>query len=421
MQQTLHNTSSAFDSEHARRPPDATSPTFPSPLHVGRPNIGSKERLLERMSQIVESRWLTNAGPFVKEFEQAVAARTGVKHCIAMCNATIALEIAIRALGLNGEVIVPSFTFIATAHALQWQQITPVFCDVAPGSHNIDPGRIEDLITPRTTGILPVHTWGHPCDVHSLQAIADRHNLKIIYDAAHAFGCGHQGKPIGGFGNAEVFSFHATKFLNTFEGGMVATNDDELAHRIRLMTNFGFSGYDHVVYIGTNGKMNEASAAMGLTNLESVDDFIACNKRNYQAYLSALQQIPGIKLIRYNEADDNNYQYVVLEIDRPVFGLTRDQLLSILWKENVYARRYFFPGCHRMQPYRSFFPHAGLLLPNTERLVERVLLLPSGTAISLAEVGTICDIIQQSHRDHEGLSKLLPPTLPPGAIPGFGR
>ena len=181
-----------------------------------------------------------------------------------MCNATVALEIAIRAMGMSGEVIVPSFTFVATAHALQWQEITPVFCDIDPRTHNLDPNRIEEMITPRTTGIIGVHVWGRPCAVDALAEIAQRRHLKLLFDAAHAFGCSYQGQMIGNFGDAEVFSFHATKFFNTFEGGAVVTNDDELAAKMRLMKNFGFHGYDNVIYVGTNGKMSEVSAAMGL-------------------------------------------------------------------------------------------------------------------------------------------------------------
>src|SRR6185369_3387994 len=205
--------------------------------------------------------------------EQRVAKMLGVRHCIAMCNATVALEITIRALGLTGEVLVPSFTFIATAHALQWQQIIPVFCDVDPETHCLNPRSVEKMITPRTTGIIGVHLWGRGCDIGSLSEIARSNGLKLLFDAAHAFGCSYEGRMIGGFGDAEVFSFHATKFFNTFEGGAVTTNDDDLAEKIRLMKNFGFAGYDQVIYLGTNGKMSEVSAAMGLTSLESLDDF----------------------------------------------------------------------------------------------------------------------------------------------------
>ncbi|MDH7480532.1 MAG: aminotransferase class I/II-fold pyridoxal phosphate-dependent enzyme [Armatimonadota bacterium] len=369
-------------------------PAFSEKLHVGRPNIGNRERLLERIGEMLDRRWLTNHGPYVEEFEQKIAELTGARHCIAMCNATVALEIVIKALGLKGEVIVPAFTFIATAHALQWQEISPVFCDIDPLTHNINPNRVEDMITPRTTGIIGVHIWGRPCDIEALQSIADKHNLRLIFDAAHAFACSYNGTMIGNFGEAEVFSFHATKFLNTFEGGAVTTNNDELANKIRLMKNFGFAGYDNVIYIGTNGKMSEISAAMGLTSLESMEEVIAINKRNYLLYQRQLAGIPGVTMVTYDESEKCNYQYIVLEINEGQAGIDRDLLVRILHAENVIARRYFYPGCHRMEPYKSYFPHAGLVLPETEKLCRRVLLLPTGTAVGPKEIAKVCEIIQ---------------------------
>ena len=367
---------------------------FSETLHVGRPNVGNRERLLARINDMLDRRWLTNHGPFVEELEQRLAAFLGVKHCIAMCNGTVALELAARALGLRGEVIMPAFTFIATAHALQWQEITPVFCDVDPFTHNIDPGRVEEMITPRTTGIVGVHIWGQACDVDALAGIARRRNLRLMFDAAHAFGCSYGGRMIGNFGDAEVFSFHATKFFNTFEGGAVTTNDDALAAKIRLMHNFGFTGLDSVIYIGTNGKMSEVSAAMGLTGMDSLDDFIAANIRNYEQYHQELDNLPGLRLLRYDERERSNFQYIVAEIDPEVANISRDDLVRVLHAENVRARRYFYPGCHRMEPYRSYFPHAGLLLPVTEQLAQRVLVLPTGTTVSPQDIGQIGEVIR---------------------------
>jgi dTDP-4-amino-4,6-dideoxygalactose transaminase len=373
--------------------------TFERPLHVGRPNIGNRQRFQARVDDILDRKWLTNGGKYVQEFERELEQFTSVKHCIAICNATVALEIAIRALGMSGEVIIPSFTFIATAHALQWQEITPVFCDIDPVTHNLDPDQVERMITPRTTGIIGVHVWGRACDIDALTEIAHRRKLKLLFDAAHAFACTHKGKKIGGFGNAEVFSFHGTKFFNTLEGGAVMTNDDELATKIRLMKNFGFTNYDQTDYIGINGKMNEISAAMGLTNLESLESFIAVNYRNYQLYHQYLADRDGIKLIAYDASEQYNYQYIVLDVDSAITGITRDELVTILHAENVLARRYFFPGCHQMEPYRSYFPHAGLLLPCTEQLTERVLCLPTGTDIGELEIRQICELIH-SILDH---------------------
>ncbi|MCE9613200.1 MAG: DegT/DnrJ/EryC1/StrS family aminotransferase [Lentisphaerae bacterium] len=371
-------------------------PAFPELLHVGRPNIGDRAALLARFTDLLDRRWLTNNGPFVQEFERRIEARLGVKHCIAMCNATVASEITIRALGMQGEVIVPSFTFIATAHALQWQAITPVFGDIDPATHNLDPARVEALITPRTTGIIGVHVWGRPCAVEALSAIAQRHNLRLMFDAAHAFGCSHGGRMIGNFGEAEVFSFHATKFFNTFEGGAVTTNDDALAAKIRLMKNFGFAGYDNVIYVGTNGKMSEISAAMGLTGLESLDAFIAINQRNHACYRKGLAGVPGIHPVMYDSRERSNNQYVVVEVDAAEAGLTRDELVRILHAEHVLARRYFYPGCHNMEPYRSAQPDRGRALPETERLTRRVLSLPTGSGVDESAIDAICQIIRLS-------------------------
>lgn len=371
------------------------APAFTETLHVGRPNIGDRTRFFERIDDMLNRKWLSNNGPYVQEFEQRVAEMIGVKHCIAMCNGTVALEIAIRALELKGEVILPSFTFVATAHALQWQEITPVFCDIDPATHTIDPACIEKMITPRTTGIIGVHIWGRPCNIAALEQLAEKHKLKLLFDAAHGFACSCNGRMLGSFGNAEVFSFHPTKFFNTSEGGAIVTNDDALAKKIRLMKNFGFSGkHDDVIYVGTNGKMSEFSALTGLTNLESIDSFIATNCENYEIYRDELKDLPGISLIQYNQQEKCNYQYVVLEIDEQITRTTRDQLVEILRAENVLARRYFYPGCHRMEPYRSYFPHAWLVLPETETLVTRVLSLPTGTAVGQEEIREICQIIR---------------------------
>lgn len=383
------------------------TPRFEEPLHVGRPNIGNEERFFDRLRGALDRRWLTNSGPLVQEFEAKLADFLGVRHVIAMCNATVALEIASRAIGMRGEVIVPSFTFVATAHALQWQEITPVFCDVDPHTHCIDPDRIEAMITPRTTGILGVHVWGQACDVERLTDIAERHSLHLLFDAAHAFGCTHKGQRIGGFGDAEVFSFHATKFFNTFEGGAVTTNNDELAKRMRLMRNFGFAGTDNVVYVGTNGKMSEVSAAMGLTSLESCDHFVQANQRNYDQYRTELADLPGLRFFTYDSEEENNFQYVVVELDDQVAGLSRDELVEVLWAENVRARRYFYPGVHMMEPYRSFFPHAGLLLPQTEVLSQRVFLLPSGTSVGVEEIDAICQIIRAALAQKERVRACL--------------
>ncbi|MCC6069958.1 DegT/DnrJ/EryC1/StrS family aminotransferase [Massilia sp. GCM10020059] len=372
---------------------NGATPAFEQMLHVGRPNMGDREAFMQYAADIFDRRWLSNNGPLVQEFEAEVAQHLGVKHCVAMCNGTIALEIAIRALGLEGEVIVPSYTFVATAHALQWQSITPVFADVDPATHALSPAAVRRMITPRTSGIIGVHLWGRGAPVAELQDIADEHGLKLMFDAAHAFSCTYQGRMIGSFGACEVLSFHATKFFNTFEGGAVVTNDDTLAEAMRLMRNFGFVDLDKVIHPGTNGKMIEIAAAMGLVNLRSLDAVIAANRRNYLAYREALSDVKGVRLLAYDETERNNYQYVVLEVD-DACAVGRDALVAALRAENVMARRYFWPGCHNLEPYRSLFPHAGLVLPATDAVARSVIVLPTGQTMDADMIATVAQIIR---------------------------
>jgi dTDP-4-amino-4,6-dideoxygalactose transaminase len=363
-------------------------PAFDPPLHVGRPNIGDREAFLQRVDQILDNQWLTNNGPMVQEFERRIAAYLGIKHCVAMCNGTIALEIAIRALGLEGEVIIPSWTFVATAHALYWQGITPVFADINPSTHNLDPQAVRRMITPRTSGIIGVHLWGRAAPIAELQTIADEYNLKLMFDAAHAFGSTYKGQTIGQFGTCEVLSFHATKSFNTFEGGAVVTNDDELAETMRLMRNFGFSGYDNVIHPGTNGKMIEVCAAMGLTNLDGYAEVVAVNRRNHAMYTAGLADIPGLEVMAYDPTECNSHHYVVVEISKNCAS-TRDEIVVALHAENILARKYFWPGVHRMKPYREIFPHADLLLHNTNAIAQTVVILPTGPAVTKSDVDTI--------------------------------
>jgi dTDP-4-amino-4,6-dideoxygalactose transaminase len=368
-------------------------PRFERPLHVGRPNVGDRAQLHARLDEILDRCWLTNEGPLVLELERRLEQLLGVRHVLPICNGTVALELAIRALGLTGEVIVPAFTFVATAHALQWQEITPVFCDVDPATHTLDPERVEQMISSRTSGILGVHLWGRACDVEGLSEVARRHQLSLLFDAAHAFGVSRRGRMIGNFGDCEVFSFHATKVFNTFEGGAIATNDDALAEKLRWMRNFGFSDYDQVDHIGVNGKMTEAAAAMGLVNLDALPAFLEANRRNHARYLERLSRLPGLRVLAYDESEQHNHHYVVVEVT-PDAALERDALVDVLHAEGVLARRYFYPGVHRMEPYRSLYPNAGLMLPATEALAEQTLVLPTGSAVSLDAVDAVCEIVE---------------------------
>ena len=369
-------------------------PAFEQPLHVGRPNLGDRELFIQYVGEIFDRNWLSNNGPLVQELEKKIAKHHKVKHCIAMCNGTVALEIAIRALGLEGEVIIPSYTFIATAHALHWQAITPVFADIDLDTHTLDPNAVRAMITPRTTGIIGVHLWGRISAIEELNLIAEEHKLKLMFDAAHAFGCSYKGTSVGNFGVCEVLSFHATKFFNTFEGGAVLTNDDELAETMRLMRNFGFSGMDSVIYPGTNGKMIEVAAAMGLVNLDAIDSVIEVNRCNYHHYHEGLSVLPGISLLTFDEYERNNFQYIVMIVDKEC-PVNRDIIIQALHAENILARKYFWPGCHNMKPYCDLYPHAGLLLANTHEVAQRVIVLPTGTTMDSSMTQAVCSLIRE--------------------------
>ncbi len=349
------------------------------------------------VDEMFDRRWLSNSGPLVEQFEQRLASFLGVKHCLAMVNGTIGLEVAIRALGLGGEVILPSYTFIATAHALRWQGITPVFADVDPKTHNISPQSVRSLIGPKTSGILGVHLWGRPAPVEELSSIAEEFDLKLMFDAAHAFGNTHRGARIGSFGEAEVFSFHATKFFNTFEGGAVVTNNGELAERMRLLRNFGFVDYDCVTHLGTNAKMPEIAGAMGIVNMDSIEGFVEHNQANYEAYADVISSCGDIDLISYDSVEWNNFQYIVVELSSR-FAAHRDDIVAELHKQNVIARRYFWPGCHLMAPYVGMPETSRTSLAGTSRVAERVIVLPTGTAMTpetcAAVAGLLCEIIE---------------------------
>jgi dTDP-4-amino-4,6-dideoxyglucose len=368
------------------------STAFSEPLFVCRPNIGERSRFFERLDWALDNRWLTNGGPLVRAFEERIAKFAGVRNCVATCNGTAALQLLIRALELSGEVIMPALTFVATAHAVKWLGLEPVFCDIDPSTASLDPAQVKAAITPRTTGIIGVHLWGRPCAVDELEKIAAVSGVKLIFDAAHALGCTFDGLPIGGFGAAEIFSFHATKIVNTFEGGAVLTNDDELARRVRAMHNFGFSPDDEgAMFAGTNAKMSEVAAAMGLTSLDAFESVVEHNQEIYDLYRAELSELAGVSVVEYDRRERNNYHYLIIQIDENVTGLHRDMLHKVLRAENVVTQRYFWPGCHQMEPYASERP---VELPQTERVAGRVLALPTGPTVSREHVRQVCDIIR---------------------------
>jgi dTDP-4-amino-4,6-dideoxygalactose transaminase len=387
-------------------------PWFDQPLHVGRPNVPDKDAVLARIGDALDRNWLTNDGPLVRELETRLADYLKVPHCVAMANGTVALEALARALNLTGEVVVPAFTFIATAHAFAWMGIEPIFCDVDADTHCIDASSVESVISTRTSAIVAVHLWGSACAVDALAELAARCRLPIIYDAAHAMGATVRGTRVGNFGTAEVFSFHATKFFNTFEGGAVTTHDAALAERLRLLRNFGFAGYDEVVALGTNAKLSEAHAAMGLSLIEHLDTLLDRNAATWARYADALRGNSALRLLGPHDGYGSNYQYVVCEVTSDA-RLTRDQLLNVLWHENVRARRYFFPGCHRTPPYILRRQPA---LPVTEQLADRVLVLPAGASITEAEIDGVLALLDFALTNAQQLKDKLPEHMPAGAF-----
>lgn len=367
--------------------------TFDQPAVVGRPWLPDRERVLTLIGEVLDSGQLSNGGPYVAELEHRVAELHDVRHCVATCNGTLALELALRAAQLTGEVVVPSFTFIATAHAVSRAGLVPVFADVDPVTHNLDPAAAERVVTARTSAILGVHLWGRPCDVEGLAAVADRYGLQLLFDAAHAFGCSHRGRMIGGYGRAEVFSFHATKFFHTIEGGAVMTDDDDIAESVRRQRNFGFAESLNSVMVGGNAKLNEISAAVGLSQLDGLDELAAVNRSRYELFRSEMHGVRGIHVVEYPALEQSNYHFVAIEVDAREAGVDRDGLLDFLLTENVLARPYFSPPCHLAAAYSDVPVHG---LDETERLSRCTLALPTGPALSLDDVRAVCDLIRSA-------------------------
>jgi dTDP-4-amino-4,6-dideoxy-D-glucose transaminase len=366
---------------------------FSEPLHVGRPNIGDRAAILDGIAEALDSRWLSNGGVKLQAFEARLSERLGGPHVVATCNGTLALQIALRALGVAGEVVLPSLTFVATAHAVAWERLVPVFADVEVKSLCMGPEQAEPLIGPGTGALLGVHLWGRGGDVPGLERLARHRELPLIFDAAHALGSTLDGRPLTSYGDAAILSFHATKIANAFEGGAIVTRDAELARQAASMRNFGFVDEDEVEGIGTNAKMSEAGAVMGLASLDAFDDFLAVSRRNYSAYAAALAEIPGIRLLTFDPPESANCHHIALDVDPAAAGLDRDALRATLVAENVLARRYFYPGCHRTAPYGG---DAAPGLPITEAALARCLSLPTGTAVSTSDIASIGEIVRRA-------------------------
>ncbi len=385
-------------------------PAFPEPLHVGYPLVepGLKDLYHNEVEAMFGRNWFTNDGPLVRRLEEEIGDRHGVKHCIAVNNATLGLLLVLRAMDLKGEVILPSFTFVATAHAVWWQGLTPVFCDIEPKGLMIDPAKIENLLTPKTSALIGVHLFGNLCCVEEMEKIAAKRNLRLVFDAAHAFECDLQDRMVGEFGDAEVLSFHATKFLSTAEGGAILTNSSQLAKRLRLLRNFGFQDYDDVGFLGLNAKMAEPAAALGLASLPYLEDRRQRLQETRKLYVEQLQHIPGINIVPIGIHGKTNFHYFVVLIDENLFGINRDTLYEVLWAENVKARRYFYPGCHRMEPYVSELQLDDERLRVTGQMCEQVLCLPTNLSQPEHMTSTIAGIIREAQQRTGEIKACIP-------------
>jgi dTDP-4-amino-4,6-dideoxygalactose transaminase len=369
---------------------------FERPITVVRPTLPPLEEFREGLEGIWKRKWLTNDGPLVNQFRDQLTQFCRTDHVSLFTNGTLALQIALQGLGISGDVITTPYTFVATTHSLFWNKLRPVFVDIDPTYFCLDPDRIEAAITPWTSAILAVHVYGHPCDLEALQTIANRHGLKLLYDAAHAFGVEVAGKPIGSFGDISMFSFHATKVFHSIEGGMLTFRDGGLQRHLDYLKNFGFENETEVVMPGTNAKMSEFHALMGILLLKRVEEMI--DKRRILAwhYRTRLAQIPGICLtapprpvVRYN------YAYMPITVDHDCFGMTRDELYENLRRYNVIVRRYFYPIIPDFSCYRGKFGNTDLSISRS--LASRVITLPLHGDLTIDEVDRICDMIEYFH------------------------
>jgi len=344
-------------------------------ITVTQPYLPPLEEFIPYLEKIWQSKWLTNAGPFHRQFENALGQYLGVEHLALFANGTLALVTALQALRITGEVITTPYSFVATAHSLLWNNIKPVFVDIDPISLNLDPNKIEEAITPQTTAIMPVHVYGRPCDVSAIQSIADIYGLKLIYDAAHAFGVNHNGESLLKHGDLSVLSFHATKVFTTFEGGAIICPESKTKQRIDYLKNFGFANEVTVVAPGINGKMNEFQAALGLLQLKHIDKAIARRRQVDAHYRTALKDVQGIRLFSPLVTDKSNYAYFPILVE-PDFALSRDELYQKFKENGIYARRYFYPIVSDFPMYRGLSSATIANLPIAKSISNRVICLP---------------------------------------------
>ena len=365
-------------------------------IYITRPLLPNLNDVYDKLKDVWESKWLTNSGPQEDYLKEELKQYLQVENLSLFNNGTSALLLGLRALNLTGEVITTPFTFPATVQALDWNNLTPVFCDIDPATLTLDAAKIEPLITEKTTAILGVHTFGNPCDVEQIQLIANKYNLKVIYDGAHTFGTKLNNIPIGNYGDMTMFSFHATKLFNTVEGGALTFRDNSLVGRLSLLKNFGIANPEEVVLSGLNAKLNEIQAVIGLEVLKLVETERKKRHKIKRAYESCLKDVPGINVLTKLEDECSSYQYFVIQIDEELYGKSRDWLHEKLKEYNVFTRKYFFPLCSDFEWYQHLESACKENLPIANKTVTQVLALPYYGELQLESVEKICKVIRDS-------------------------
>ena len=369
------------------------------PITVTQPYLPPLDEFIPYLQQIWDNKWLTNNGPLHQQLEKELADYLGVKYISLFSNGTLALISALQALNITGEVITTPFSFVATTHSLWWNKIVPVFVDIEPEYLNLDPDKIESAITEKTSAIMPVHVYGNPCQVEKIQQIADKYNLKVIYDAAHAFGVEKNGASILNYGDLSILSFHATKIYSTIEGGAIVCHTAEMKHRIDNLKNFGFRGEIVVEEPGINAKLNEVQAAYGLLQLKYIDEFIEKRKNITNLYRELLKDISGIRFLDDMENIKHGYSYFPILIDEEKYGISRDELYERLKKSCIFARRYFFPLISEFEPYKGLSSATKENLPVATKIAEQVLCLPIYVDLETNDINQICSKIRFFQKD----------------------
>ena len=362
-------------------------------ITVTSPLLPPLEEFIPYLQQIWDNKWITNNGAMHKELERQLAEYLGVEYISLFANGTLALITALQALNITGEVITTPYSFVATTHSIFWNKCTPVFVDVEPNYFNIDPAKIEAAITEKTTAIMPVHVYGNPCDVEAIQQIAEKHHLKVIYDAAHAFGVKKDGVSILNYGDLSVLSFHATKIYSTIEGGAVICHSQEMKHHIDNLKNFGFRGETMVEEPGINAKMNEVQAAYGLLSLKYIDEAIAKRKQIVEKYRKELKNISGISFLTEQKGVEYNYAYFPIFVDETEYRMSRDALYEKLRADNILGRRYFYPLISTFEPYKEL--PSSQNLPIAQKAAEQVICLPLYPDLGNENVERIISIVKQ--------------------------